>query len=127
MSTPTFPTAQLSDLGRRGQEAAASAAEATTHALRTYAETVAPRDARPVDPRKVTTAGFDLAERLLRVQRDFVVSTVALLTEAGEAATAQASAAGETLRNRTEQATERVVDFASDRRTASSARNGVSV
>ena len=129
MSTPTFPTQQFADFGRRGQEATTSAAEATTHALRAFAEAVAPRDARPVDPRTVTTAGFDLAERLLRVQRDFVTSTVALMTEAGQAATAQASVAGETLRNRTEQATERVVDFASEttRRAATSARNGVSV
>ena len=129
MSTPTFPTEQFATFGRHGQEAVATAAEATTYALRTYAEAVAPRDARPVDPRTVTTAGFDLAERLLRVQRDYVVSTVALLTEAGQTVTAQASAAGETFRARTEQATERVVDLGTQatRRAATAARNGVSV
>ena len=53
----------------------------------------------------------------------------ALLTEAGEAVTAQASVAGETLKARTEEATERVVDFTaqSTRRAATAARNGVSV
>ena len=63
------------------------------------------------------------------MQRDYVTTTVTLLTEAGEAVTAQASVAGETLKSRTEQATERVVDFATEttRRAATAARNGVSV
>ena len=128
MSTPTIPGEQFVELGRRHQEAAVAATQAATHALRTYAEAVAPRDAQPVDPQKVTVAGFDLAERLLHVQRDYVVSTVALLTEAGQTVTAQASAAGETFRNSTKQATERVVDLATQatRRAATSVRNGVS-
>ena len=89
-----------------------------------------PRAARsPVDPKQVTTAGFDLAEQLLRAQRDYVTTAVTLLTEAGEAVTAQASAAGETFKSRTEQATERVVDLATEttRRAAATARNGVAV
>ena len=129
MSTPTFPGQQLADLGRRGQETAVTAVEAATRALRAYADAVTPSGARPVDPQRVTAAGFDLAERLLGVQRDYVTSTVALLTEVSETATAQASAAGETLRTRSEQATERVVDLAAQttRRAATTARNGVSV
>lgn len=129
MSTPTFPTAQITDFGRRSQEAAVAAAQAATHALRTYAEAVAPQGSQPVDPQRVTTATFDLAERLLSAQRDYVTSTVTLLTEAGEAVTTQASAAGETFKNQAEQATERVVDLATEttRRAATAARNGVSV
>ena len=98
MSTPTIPGEQFAELGRRRQEAAVAAAQAATHALRSYAEAVAPRNPRPVDPKAITTAGFDLAEQLLRVQRDYVTTTVTLLTEAGEAVSAQASAAGETSR-----------------------------
>jgi hypothetical protein len=129
MSTPTIPGEQFVELGRRHQEAAVAAAQAATHALRTYAEAVAPRNPGPVDPKAIMTAGFDLVEQLVRVQRDYVTTTVTLLTEAGEAVTAQASAAGETLKSRTEQATERVVDFATEttRRAATAARNGVSV
>lgn len=129
MSTPTIPGQELVDLGRRNQEAAVTAAQAATQALRTFAEAVAPQSARPVDPQRVTTAGFDLAEQLLRVQRDYVTHAVTLLTKAGETVTAQASAAGETLKSRTEQAAERVVDFATEttRRAATTAHNGVSV
>jgi hypothetical protein len=128
MSTPTIPGEQFVELGRRHQEAAVAAAQAATHALRTYAEAVAPRSPRPVDPHAVTTAGFDLAEQLLRAQRDYVTTAVTLLTEAGETVTAQASAASETLKSRTEQAAERVVDFATETtRRAATARNGVSV
>ncbi|MDT7581646.1 MAG: hypothetical protein QOK35_2910, partial [Pseudonocardiales bacterium] len=60
MTTPTFPTAQFTDFGRRSQEAAVAAAQAATHALRTYAEAVAPQGSQPVDPQRVTTATFDL-------------------------------------------------------------------
>ena len=129
MSTPTFPGQQFADLGRRGQEAAVTAAQTTTQALRAYAEAVAPRSARPVDPQLVTAAGFDLAQHLLNAQRDYVTSTVALLTEAGEAVTAQASTATETLKSRAGEATERVVDFATEttRRAATAGRNGVAV
>ena len=129
MSTPTFPSEQIADLGRRGQEAAVAAAETATRALRTYADAVAPSGAQPVDPQRVTAAGFDLAERLLGAQRDYVTSTVTLLTEAGQTVTAQASAAGETLRSRSEQATERVVELATQttRRAASTARTSASV
>lgn len=129
MSTPTVPGAQLVDLGRRGQEAFVDAAQATGAALRAYAELVTPQDARPVDPQAVTSATFDLAEQLLRVQRRYAGTAVALLTEAGEAFTAQASAAGQDLKVRTEEATARVVDLANEttRRAATAARNGVSV
>ena len=98
MTTPTFPGIQLTDLGKRGQEATVAAVQATTQALRAYAQAVTPSGPQPVDPKQVTTAGFDLAEQLLRAQRDDVTTAVTLLTEAGEAVTAQASAAGETSR-----------------------------
>jgi hypothetical protein len=154
MTTPTFPGIQLTDLGKRGQEATVTAVQATTQALRAYAQAVTPSGAQPVDPKQVTTralrayaeavtpngprpvdpkqvatAGFELAEQLLRAQRDYVTTTVTLLTEVGEAVTAQASAAGETFKSRTEQATERVVDLATEttRRAAATARNGVAV
>jgi hypothetical protein len=129
MSTPTVPGAQFVDLGRRGQEAFVDAAQATGAALRAYAELVTPQDARPVDPQAVTSATFDLAQQLLRVQRRYASTAVALLTEAGEAVTAQASAAGQDLKVRTEEATSRVVDLANEttRRAATAARNGVSV
>ena len=63
------------------------------------------------------------------MQREFATATVALVKEAGDTATAQASAAGESLKAQTEQATERVIDFATEntRRAATAARNGVSV
>jgi hypothetical protein len=129
MTTPTFPGVQLTDLGKRGQEATVAAVQATTQALRAYAEAVTPNGAQPVDPKQATTAGFELAEQLLRAQRDYVTTAVTLLTEAGEAVTAQASAAGETLKSRTEQATEQVVNLATEttRRAAANARNGVAV
>lgn len=129
MSTPTVPGAQLLDLGRRGQEAVVEATRATGAALRSYAEIVTPRDVRPVDPQAVTAATFDLAEQLLRVQRRYADTALALLAEAGDAVTAQASAAGQDLRVRTEEATARVVDLAQEttRRAATAARNGVSV
>jgi hypothetical protein len=128
MSTPTAPAAQLVDLGRRGQEAAVVAVRTATRALQTYAELVAPQGVRPVDPRAVTAATFDLAEALLGVQRRYATTAVDLLTEAREVVTAQASAAGEELQTRTEAATARVVDLATQatRRAAAAARNGVS-
>lgn len=129
MSTPTTPVDRFTDLARRGQEAVTVATRATTRALQSYTEAVVPRDPRSVDPQAVTAATFDLAEQLLHVQRDYVTTAVGLLTETRETVTAQASAAGETLKARTEQATERVIDFATEttRRAANTARNGVSV
>ena len=73
---------------------------------------------------------FDLAEHAPDAcSATFATAAITLVKEAGEAATAQASAAGETLKARTEQATERVIDFATEttRRAATAARNGVSV
>ena len=129
MSTPTVPGAQFVDLGRRGQEAVVEAAQATGAALRAYAEIVTPHDVRPVDPQAVTHATFDLAEQLLRVQRRYATTAAALLSDAGEAVTTQASAAGQHLKDRTEEATARVVDLATEttRRAATATRNGVSV
>jgi hypothetical protein len=128
MSTPTIQTQQFADLARRGQEATATAAEATTRALQGYTEAVAVRSPRPIDPQAVAGATFDLAEKLLSAQRAYATTAVALLAETGETVSAQASAAGETLKARTEQATERVADLATEatRRAASAAR-GVSV
>jgi len=128
MTSPTATTEQFTALARRGQEATTTAAQAVTRALQTYADAVAPRGPRPVDLQVAAAAGFDLVENLLGAQREYVTTTIALLSEAGETVTAQASAAGETLKARTEQATERVVDFAAETtRRAASARNGVSV
>jgi hypothetical protein len=129
MTAPTATIEQFTTLARRGQEAATTATQDATRALQAYADAVTPRSARPVDPQVATTAVFDLAEKLLQTQRAYVTTTVALLVEAGEAATAQASAAGETLKARTEEAAERVVDFTaqSTRRATAAARNGVSV
>ena len=88
-----------------------------------------PQGPSPVDPQSATAAAFDLAERLVAVQREFATASVALVKEAGDTATAQASAAGESLKTQTEQATERVIDFAAEntRRAATATRNGVSV
>lgn len=129
MSTPTVPGTQFVDLGRRGQEAAVTAAQSAGAALQAYTEAVAPKAAHPIDPRAIAAATFDLAEELLRVQRRYAATAVALLTEAGRTITEQASAAGEDLKTRTEEATSRVVDLATETttRAASSARNGVSV
>lgn len=113
---------------RRGQEIAAAAAEGYTGAFKTYAETVIPQGAQPIDPQAATAAAFDLAETLLTVQRAFATAAIALVKEAGETATAQASAAGETFKARTEEVTERAIDLATEaaRRAATAARNGVS-
>ena len=129
MSTPTVQTQQFADLARRGQQATASAAEATTRALQSYTDAVVVRSPRPLDPQVVTDATFDLAEKLLNAQRAYATTAVALLTETGETVSAQASAAGETLKARAETATERVAELATEttRRAASVARNGVSV
>ena len=129
MTAPTATTEKFATLARRGQEATATAAQAVVDALQTYADAVAPRGPRPFDPQVAAAATFDLAERLLGAQRTYVTTAIALLTEAGETVTAEASAAGETLKARTEQATEQVVDFATEttRRAATAARNGVSV
>ena len=129
MTAPTATVEQFTTLARRGQEATSAAAQGVTRALQSYADAVTPRGPRPVDPQAVTAAGFDLAERLLHTQREYVTTTLALLTEAGETVTAQASVAGETFKARTEEAAERVVDLAGQttRRAAAATRNGVSV
>jgi hypothetical protein len=133
MSTPTASVTQLVDLGRRGQDANVTAVEATTRALQAYTEAVGTRSVNPGDPQVATNAGFDLAARLLRVQREYATTTVSLLTEARQVLTAQASAAGETFKARTEQAakqaTEQVTDLATEatRRAAAAGRNGVTV
>jgi hypothetical protein len=128
MTTPAA-TEQFVTLARRGQEATTTAAQAVTEAFRSYAGAVAPQGTGPVDPQAVATATFDLADRLLRAQRQYVATAISLLSEAGETVTAQASAAGETLKARTEEATTRVVDLAAEttRRATTAARNGVSV
>jgi hypothetical protein len=127
--TAAANTDQYVSLARRGQEITTAAAESFAGAFKAYADAVIPQGPRPVDPQAATVAAFDLAERLLTAQRTFAVKAIALVKEAGDSATAQASAAGETLKARTEQATERVIDFASEttRRAATTARNGVSV
>jgi hypothetical protein len=127
--TAAVNTDQYVSLARRGQEITTAAAESFAGAFKAYADAVIPQGPRPVDPQAATVAAFDLAERLLTAQRAFAVKAIALVKEAGDSATAQASAAGETLKARTEQATERVIDFASEttRRAATTARNGVSV
>jgi hypothetical protein len=127
--TAAVNTDQYVSLARRGQEITTAAAESFAGAFKAYADAVIPQGPRPVDPQAATVAAFDLAERLLTAQRTFAVKAIALVKEAGDSATAQASAAGETLKARTEQATERVIDFASEttRRAATTARNGVSV
>ena len=127
--TTAVNTDQYVAFARRGQEIATAAAEGYTGAFKAYADAVAPQGPRPVDPQAATAAAFDLAEKLLSVQREFTTATIALVKEAGDTATAQASAAGESLKARTEEATERVIDFATEttRRAATAARNGVSV
>ena len=127
--TAAVPTDQYVAFARRGQEIATAAAEGYAGAFKTYADNVIPQGAQPVDPQAVTTATFDLAEKLLTVQRRYATAVVALVKEAGDTATAQASAAGESLKARTEEATERVIDFATEttRRAATATRNGVSV
>ena len=129
--TAAVNTDQYVSLARRGQEITTAAAESVAGAFKAYADAVIPQGPRPVDPQAATVAAFDLAEPPLSLtaQRTFAVKAIALVKEAGDSATAQASAAGETLKARTEQATERVIDFASEttRRAATTARNGVSV
>jgi hypothetical protein len=127
--TAAVNTDQYVSLARRGQEITTAAAESFAGAYKAYADAVIPQGPRPVDPQAAAVAVFDLAERLLTAQRTFAVKAIALVKEAGDSATAQASVAGEKLKARTEQATERVIDFASEttRRAATTARNGVSV
>lgn len=127
--TAAVPTEQYTAFARRGQEIVTAAAEGYAGAFKAYADAVIPQGQQPVDPQAATAAAFDLAERLLGVQRTFATDSIALVKEAGETATAQASAAGETLKARTEEATERVIDLATEttRRAAATARNGVSV
>jgi hypothetical protein len=122
-------TEQFTDLARRGQAVTTTAVQSWTDALRSYAEAVTPSGPQPVDPQVAASATFDLAERLLRTQREFATAAVALLTEAGETVSAHASQAGETLKAQTEEAAERVVDLATEttRRAANATRNGVSV
>lgn len=127
--TAALPLEQYVAYARRGQEIATAAAEGYAGAVKAYADAVIPQGRRPVDPQAATAAAFDLAARLLAVHRELATASIALVKEAGATAGAQASAAGESLKARTEQATERVIDFATEttRRAATSARNGVSV
>jgi hypothetical protein len=130
--TAAVPTDQFATFARRSQEIATDAAEGFAGAFKAYADAVVPQGIAqgqsPVDPQAATVAVFDLAERLLTVQRRFAVATIGLLKDAGETATAQASTAGESLKARTEQAAERVIDLATETtRRAATARNGVSV
>ena len=128
--TAAVPTTdQYVAFARRGQEIVTAAAEGYAAAFKTYADAVIPQGAQPIDPQAATAAAFDLAGKILSVQREFATATIVLVKEAGETATAQASAAGETIKTRTEQATERVIDLATEttRRAATAARNGVSV
>jgi hypothetical protein len=127
--TVAVPTDQFAAFARRGQEITTTAAEGFAGAFKSYADAVIPQGQRPVDPQAAAVAVFDLAERLLTVQRRFATATIALVKEAGDTATAQASAAGESLKARTEQAGERVIDLATKTTTrrAANARNGVSV
>jgi hypothetical protein len=129
MTTATNPTEQFTDIARRSQEATTAAVEGWTRALRGYTDAVTPEGLRPVDLQVATSAAFDLAEQILTTQREFATTALGLLTEAAESVTAQASRAGETLKARTDEATERVIDLAAEttRRAASAARNGVSV
>lgn len=129
MTAAAVPTDQFVAYTRRGQEIATAAAEGYAGAFKAYAGAVVPQGPRPLDLQAATAAGFDLAEKLIAVQREFATATVALVKEAGDTATEQASAAGESLKAKTEQATERVIDFATEntRRAATAARNGVSV
>jgi hypothetical protein len=128
MTFPAFPAPQYADLARRGQDAATTAVESWTRALQTFADAVTVRDAKPADPKVATTAGFDLAERLLGIQRALVTTAVTLVTEAAEAAGEQASEAGRTLKAQTDEAAERVIDLATEatRRATAAASNGVS-
>ena len=125
-TTAPFAASPFAALARRGQEATTTAVQDVTRALQTYAAAVAPRDPRPVDPQVATSAGFELAENVLRAQRDYALTAIELLTAAGEAFSTQASAASEELAARTGQAAEHVVDLAGQgaRRAA---RNGVAV
>ena len=127
--TTAVPTDQYLTFARRSQEIATAAAEGYAGAFRAYADSVVPQGSQPVDLQAASGAAFDLAEKLLTEQRRFATAAVALVKEAGDTATAQASAAGETIKARTEQATERVIDFATEtsRRATTAARNGVSV
>jgi hypothetical protein len=129
MTAAAAPTDQFVAYTRRGQEIATAAAEGYAGAFKSYAAAVIPQGPTALDPQAVTAATFDLAEKLIAVQREFATATVALVKEAGDTATAQASAAGESLKAQTEQATERVIDFAAEntRRAATATRNGVSV
>ncbi len=128
--TAAVPTTdQYVAFARRGQEIVTAAAEGYAGAFKIYADAVIPQGAQPIDPQAATAAAFDLAGKILSVQREFATATIVLVKEAGETATAQASAAGETIKTRGEQATDRVIDLATEttRRAATAARNGVSV
>lgn len=120
--------APFADLARRGQEAATAAADTFTNAVRTYTDTLV-ANGRSFDPQAVLAAAFDLAEQLLRGQREFVTAALAVATQAAETAAEQASQAGASFTAKAEEATERVVDLAAEttRRTSRAARNGVTV
>ena len=130
MTAAAVPTDQFVAYARRGQEIATAAAQGYAGAFKSYADAVIPQGPSTFDPQAATAAAFDLAKKLVAVQREFATASVALVKEAGDTATAQASAAGESLKAQTEQATERVIDFAAEntrRAAATATRNGVSV
>ena len=83
------PTEQYAAFARRGQEIATAAVEGITGAFKAYAAAVAPQGPRPVDPQAATAASFDLAEKVLKVQREFTIASIALVKDAGDTATAR--------------------------------------
>src|SRR5690348_1316682 len=102
--------APFAELARRGQEAATAAAGTFTNAVRAYADTLV-ANGRTFDPQAALSAAFDLAEQLLRGQREFVTAALAVATQAAETAAEQASQAGASFTAKAEEATERVVDL----------------
>ena len=65
MTAAVPTTEQYVAFARRGQEIATAAAEGYAGAFKTYADTVIPQGAQPVDPQAATAAAFDLAGTLL--------------------------------------------------------------
>ena len=70
MTAATVPTDQYVAYARKGQEIATAAAEGYAGAFKAYADAVIPQGPRPVDPQAATAATFDLAEKLVTVQRE---------------------------------------------------------
>ena len=85
MTAAVVPTDQFVAYTRRGQELATAAAEGYAGAFKAYADAVIPQGPSLVDPQAATAAtaaAFDLAEKLVAVQREFATATVALVKEA---------------------------------------------